>query len=197
MSSVGKLIAKSSVLVPADKLNLAVHLLDPNEITTMSVRQAGDLRDLATAVAPNMSKTWYQLADWSFRQAQARSTNPNTTSGLYSLVDDMVPLHTPPSEREFIVSLFSGNLTTTASASAAAAALATTTKTHSLLDSHAIEEIAALVQMKCPSLGDESVRAILDAYEAHLRHAVHLNRVACKAYFSFLKLGDDKVDREF
>lgn len=96
------------------------------------------------------------------------------------LVEDLIPLHTPLIEKEFVSALFTGSVISGRGGSA----------TGSSLEDGVYDEIKTLLEEKCPSLAPESIENVLDAYEKHLKSSSQLNRIAFKSYFEFLKLGD-------
>lgn len=184
MSAVSKLLAKSSLLVTSsNQLNLRRHgqLYDEaashHQDVAVIGQLVGNLYDLATAIgARNNAKAWYHLADWSFRRAQSTSTSKQ----VELLVDDLIPLHTPLLEKEFVSALFTGSVISGRGGS----------PTGSSLDGEVYDEIRSLLEEKCPSLASESIENVLDVYEKHLKKSSQLNKIAYKSYFEFLKLGD-------
>ena len=74
----------------------------------------GDLLDLATVISPNLTKSWYLLANWSYKWAKKsadkiQSTN-NEDNQSINILFDLLPSHTTNEEKDFILCLFSRGL---------------------------------------------------------------------------------------
>ena len=193
ISTLVKLLSKSYISSSSQSLPLN---LRPSPSDMDKPGQLGDLLDLATVVAPGMAKTWYALADWSFR-----SSGRHKAVDLDDL-DELIPSYTSHDEREIIKSLFSTTSFNFRPSKAAAQAdvdksLCQQTAGINLdgerLGNEVLEETRCLLVEKCPSLDDESIRAILETYEAHMTNCLHLNKAACNSYFTFLQLCDKVI----
>lgn len=164
-TSINKLISKSFSSIPPEKLNLKPGSSDPNQV--------GDILDLSTVVAPKLGKSWYQLADWSFRRTRNLNVNLN----------DLIPLFAADAEREFITSLFSSSFPVGGEREPDCSP-------NDDSETQLREDIKTLLEEKCSSFGPDCIETITDAYLSHARNLSNLNTVACNSYFTFLQLGD-------
>lgn len=167
-----------------DKLGILIKLLTKSfsAAADKSNGQLGDLFDLATVVAPRLSKSWYALADWSFRYGQRP---------IELDLGELVPMHTSSEEKASIGTMVEtsfGPLTRLSHGSPDLIEFKPGLRSEHW--NQLIGQIRAFLEEKCPSLGTESVNDILGAYDAYLKNKSHLNKVACNSYFTFLKLGE-------
>lgn len=171
----------------------------------------GDLLDLAAVISPQLSKTWYELANWCYKWGrkssdiiQLDSIQSEVVSIEGSILANMMPAHTSNEEKIYISNLFSKGLKcmniseilNTSNENVYTDDKSSISMNQLFNSETFIYEARNLLLKNCKSLTSENIEGLLNEWKFKIKRVLHFQKVSCKSYFTFLKL-NDKVEKIF
>lgn len=160
----------------------------------------GDLLDLATMVSPKQAKTWYTMANWCYKWGKRMSDKIQLNKSNSQAINDdektilleLLPMHTSNEEKEFIVYLFlRGGYNKLLNKSAEfELCLQQQQQQQQQSDSNDkfTNELRCVLTENCKSLSYDCIENLIDTWKQLTNRVFYFNRIACKAYFTYLNL---------
>jgi len=139
----------------------------------------GDLLDLATNISPNLAKTWFSYANWCYKFGKKNSETINFNNTATRTEEDEqnslvsfnnLPDHTSSEEKDYIKSLLSEN------------------SLNNKFDDASMADMHVLITNNCRSLSAENIDEIIREWKQMINRVNYFYRLACKSYFTYLKL---------
>jgi PI-3-kinase-related kinase SMG-1 len=192
---VKRILEKMSEYKYSSGLKINLNANDSDLLESNDERILGELIDFSTAICPDLAKTWYTLANWSYnwgkKSADKAHFNPMMENSCFF---ELIPAHICPEEREYISRLLLSSVNSISMPEIACEYNRSLANNQELFNS---DEMKSMLNKGCKSISIESIEKIVDLWRLFKNRIYYYFQLACRSYFTYLKLSAESVEKSY